>query len=98
MSMLSGNANGSALNSELALTKTKIYEGMNGNGNHLVFAWPSVFSGSTTPTFYVNGLVNNAFTPIKTSYSFTNQYGVTSNYEIWVSNTKYNNSVNIQIT
>ena len=96
-SMLSGNANGSALNSELSLSKTKTYEAINGGGSHLVFAWPSVFPNSTTPTFFVNGMINNAFTSIKTAYSFSNQYGLQTNYEIWVSNTKYNGPVNIQI-
>lgn len=96
-SMLSGNANGSAANSELSLTKTKTYEGINGGGSHLVFAWPSIYPNSTSPTFYVNGMLNNAFTSLKTAYSFANQYGLSVNYEIWVSNTKYNSPVNIQI-
>lgn len=97
-SMLSGNANGSAVNSELSITKSKTYTNMNGAGSHLVFAWPSVFSGSSTPVFQVNGLLNNAFTPLKSGYIFTNQYGYTASFEVWVSNTPYNNEVNIQIT
>lgn len=97
-SMLSGNANGSAINSELSITKTKTYNNIDGGGNHLVFAWPSIFDGSTNPVFYVNGLINNAFSNIKSSHIFTNQYGYTASYEIWVSNTSYNSPVNIQIT
>lgn len=98
LSMLSGNANGSAANSELSISKSKSYNNMDGSGSHLVFAWPSVFDGATNPIFYVNGLINNAFTNIKTSYIFTNQYGYTASYEVWISNTIYNSPVNIQIT
>lgn len=96
--MLSGNANGSATNNALAIDKSRTLNNMSGGGNHLVFAWPSVFPNSTTPIFTVNGLANSAFTPIKTAYSFTNQYGLTTNYEIWVSNTVQNSPLNIIIS
>jgi hypothetical protein len=96
--MLSGNANGSAVNSSLAVDKSRTLLNMNGGGSHLVFAWPSLFSNSTTPTFTVNNVPNNAFTNLKTNYLFTNQYGLTASYEIWVSNTLQNSPLNIIIS
>jgi hypothetical protein len=82
-------ANGSGLGSELSTTKTKTYNGIDGNGWYLIFAWPSSFAGSYIPSFSVNGLPNTAFTRVRTNSPFVNQYGITSNYEVWVSNTTY---------
>jgi hypothetical protein len=83
--------------SELSITKNKTYNGINGNGKYLIFAWPSSVIGATIPTFYVGGFLVNLFTKIPT-LAFTNQWGETTNYEVWVSNTAYNSPTNIIIS
>lgn len=86
------------LNSQFSLTKNKTYNGFNGSGQYLIFAWPSNIPGSTTPTFTVNGLPSTAFTPIQSSFPFTNFWGFNANYEIWISNTIQNSPLNIIIS
>lgn len=68
---------------ELATTRVKTYNGINAAGNYLVFAWPSTWG---EPTFVINGLINTAFTKVR-SNSFTNGAGGITNYDVWVSNT-----------
>lgn len=69
---------------ELSTTRAKTYNGINGGGNYLVFAFPS---GWGTPVFMVNGLISTAFTMVRNS-PFTNASGATTlNYQVWVSNT-----------
>ena len=82
-------ANGEAFGSQLSTTKTKTYDGIDGNGWYLIFAWPSSVYSSYTPSFSVNGLPNTAFTRVRTNSPLVNQYGITANYEVWVSNTTY---------
>jgi hypothetical protein len=86
------------LNSEFSLIKSKTYNGINGGGNYLIFAWPSSVPGSTLPTFTVNGLPNTAFTSVQSAWSFTNYWGFVSNYEVWISNTIQNSPLNIIIS
>ena len=93
---LSGAGVGSG--SELNTTKNKTYTGINGAGRYLIFAWPSSVTNPSTPSFVVNGLANTAFTRVKTSWPFTNMFGITTNYEVWVSNTAYNSATNIVIS
>ena len=90
-----GVGSGSELN---ANSINKTYNGINGNGNYLVFAWPSSFSNSQTPNFNVNGLPNTAFTRIRNNSPFTNLFGYTTNYEVWISNTLQNSPLNIIIS
>lgn len=94
------DANGQAYGSELSSTKNKTYNGINGNGQYLIFAWPSIVSGSYTPTFTVNGLAQSAFTRIRTNSPFLRTiYGYNGiNYEVWVSNTAQNSPLNIVIS
>lgn len=92
------NGAGVGSGSELSVTKNKTYSGINGNGRYLIFAWPSSVSGALTPTFTVNGLANTAFTRVKTAWAFTNIYNVTTNFEVWVSNTAYNSTANVIIS
>ena len=84
--------------SGLSTTKTKEYSGIDGGGDYLIFAWPSSFSGSTTPNFKVNGLPNTAFTNVKTSWSFMNQFNFVNNYEVWISNTIQNSPLFIELS
>lgn len=86
------------LNSQLSTIKSKTYTGINGTGNYLIFAWPSSVSGASTPYFSVNGLPNTAFTRVKTGWPFVNAGGITTNYEVWVSNTAQNSPLNIIIS
>lgn len=81
--------------SQLSTTKNKTYNGINAAGEHLIFAWPSSVSGATTPIFTVNGLPNTAFTRVRTDSAFTNQFGFTTNYEVWVSNTLQNSPISL---
>lgn len=83
---------------ELATNISKTYNGINGDGDYLVFAWPSSFSNSQTPQFLVNGLPNTAFTRIRNNSPFVNQFGYTTNYEVWISNTLQNSPLNIVIS
>jgi hypothetical protein len=82
---------------KLSTSKSNKYENINGGGNHLIFAWPSCLSGSTTPKFYVNGYLSTAFTRVRTSSPFSNQYDFITNYEVWVSNTLQNSPLDIEI-
>lgn len=84
--------------SDLSTTKNRTYTNINGGGKHLIFAWPSLVSGATTPTFNVNGLPNSAFTRVRTASPFTNDHGYTANYEVWVSNTAQNSPLTIIIS
>jgi len=82
---------------KLSTTKNYIYNDIDGAGNHLIFAWPSSVNNATLPRFYVNGFFSTAFTRVRTASPLTNQYGFTTNYEVWVSNTIQNSPLNIEI-
>ena len=93
------NANGQLYGSELSATKAKYYEGIDAQGNYLVFAWPSTVSGAITPVFRVNGTINTAFTNVRTGSPMVNTYGFSgTDYEVWVSNTRYFSPVDIEIS
>jgi hypothetical protein len=83
---------------ELTVTKNRTYNGIDGGGRYLIFAWPSVLPGANSPSFTVNGLPNTAFTRVRTSSPFVNSFGFTTNYEVWVSNTLQNSPLNIVIS
>lgn len=85
-----------ALTSELSTTKSKTYTGIDGGGKHLIFAFPSSFG---TPSFSVNGLPNTAFTKVKSSFAFVNEYSFSGTlYDVWVSNTAQGSPLNIIIS
>jgi hypothetical protein len=83
---------------QLATSKSRTYTNINGSGNYLIFAWPTSVSGSLAPIFNVNGLPNSAFTRVRNNWSFSNQFGLTASYEVWISNTKQNSPLNITIS
>lgn len=89
---------GSAPGQVLSNTKARIINNINGNGEYLIFAWPSLVSNPYLPIFTVNGLQNTAFTKVKTNWAFTNAFGFVTNYEVWVSNTRQNSAVNVVIS
>lgn len=95
-SMTGANANGQVFGNELSTTKSKTYTGINGSGNHLVFAFPSAFG---TPVFSVNGNPNSAFTKVKSSFYFLNeQIWSGTLYDVWISNTAQGSPLNIIIS
>jgi hypothetical protein len=75
--------------SELSTTRAKTYNGINGGGNYLVFAFPSSWG---TPVFKVYGLTNSAFTKVRDNV-FINASGGSTTYQVWISNTTYNSAV-----
>lgn len=86
------------LSSQLSTTKNKSYSQIGGGGNYLVFAWPSSVSGATTPSFTVGGFSSNAFTRIRTAQPFVNQYGFTTNFEVWITNTVQNSALDVIVS
>ena len=78
--------------SELSTTRVQTRNGINGGGNYLAFAWPTSFG---TPAFVINGLPNTAFTKVQGPYTFTNQYGYTASYDVWMSNTAQNSPITL---
>jgi hypothetical protein len=82
-------------NSILSTTLSSTYSNFGGDGNYLCFAWPHSFG---QPDFLVNGLVNNAFSNVKSNFKLVNQYGFDGvDYDVWISNIEYNSPVNIVI-
>ena len=93
IAMTGANANSQLYGNELATSLSKTYSGINGSGNHLVFAFPTAFG---TPNFTVNGLPNTAFTKVRSNLAFTNELGFSgTNYDVWVTNTLQNSPLNI---
>ncbi len=83
----------------LTTSKNRTFYDIDGNGDYLIFAWPSNVSGALTPTFTVNGLPNTAFTRVRTSSPLSNYFGFSgTNYEVWVSNTQQFSPLNITIS
>lgn len=78
----------------LAKVKNKSYPNINGAGGYLLFAWPSSVPNAITPAFSVNGLTSTGFSRLLTGFSFINTYGITTNYEVWISNTAQNSPLN----
>ena len=76
----------------LSTTLVANYDGINGSGQYLVFAWPTSFG---TPTFKVNGMINTAFTKVNSSYAFSNAYSYVANYDVWMSNTVQNSPITL---
>jgi len=85
-------ATGAGVGSGKALSTSRAgtYNGINGAGQYLVFAWPSSYGA---PSFTVNGLPNTAFTKIGSGVSHTNMYGYVVNYDVWISNTAQNSPI-----
>ena len=85
-------ADGASVGTGKTLTGTKAgsYNGINGAGQYLVFAWPSSYG---TPTFTINGLPNTAWTKIGSSISFTNMFSYVTTYDVWISNTAQNSPI-----
>lgn len=85
---LSGAGIGSG--SELKSTFVSNYDGINAGGNFLAFSWPTSYG---TPIFLVNSVVSTAFTKVNSNWLFTNSYGYTASYDVWISDTKQNSPI-----
>ena len=73
-------------------TRAGSYNGINGAGQYLVFAWPSSYG---TPTFTIGNLPNTAWTKIGSSISFTNMHSYVNTYDVWISNTAQNSPISL---
>jgi hypothetical protein len=73
----------------LDTNRQKTFNGINGAGNYLVFAFPQSWG---TPSFKVNGLSSTAFTKVRND-AFVNQNGYSEPYQVWVSNTQQNSAI-----
>ena len=81
--------------SQLSTTIVKNYDGINGFGGHLTFAWPTSYG---TPSFLVNGAISNAYTKVNSSFGLTNSFGYNTTYDVWKSDTIQNSPIeNFQI-
>ena len=87
--ILALNGAGFGTGNELSQTKNKTFTNINGAGKYLIFAWPSSVTNALSPVFTVNNL---------TSTAFTNSYGFTTKYEVWISNTLQNSPATIIIS
>jgi len=77
-------------------TSGRTYAGINGSGEYLVFAHPTIFG--SVATFTVNGLSSNAFTKVRSDSTFSNEFGFTGlRYDVYVSNTAQNSPLDIII-
>lgn len=99
LSLNGAGANGLMYGSELTVSKEKIYKDIDGQGEYLIFAWPSTVPGATGPVFRVNGNINTAFSNVRTSSPLVNSFGFSgTDYEVWISNTRYYSPVDIEIS
>ena len=98
LSLNGAGANGLMYGNELSVTKAKIYKDIDGQGQYLLFAWPSTVPDATSPVFRVNGNISTAFSNVRTASPMANVYGFSgTDYEVWVSNTRYFSPVDIEI-
>ena len=98
LSLTGAGANGVLYGEEFSVSKSKTYKSINGTGQYLIFAWPSTVPQATSPIFKVNGVINTAFTRVRTSSPFVNSQGFSgTDYEVWVTNTAYHSPVDVEI-
>lgn len=67
-----------------------IFDGIDGGGDYLIFAFPTSFGSAI---FISGGLEVNAYTKIRSNSPFTNHLGETINYDVWVGDTRQNSSI-----
>ena len=73
----------------ITTTRVKNFNGINGAGQYLIFAFPSSWG---TPTFVVNGLTSTAFTMVRNN-TFFNLSGGSTSYQVWISNDLMNSPI-----
>jgi hypothetical protein len=89
------NGAGSGSGSELAVSYVKTYSNINGGGNFLVFAHPTVFGAS--PRFTFNTLELSSMTKIRSNDDFVTETGIVVKYDVWIKNTADNSPATITI-
>jgi hypothetical protein len=79
----------------LATSYVKNYNGMDGGGQYIIFAFPTIFTTTAgrDPVFKINGAPNTAFTKVKSGSAFVTDTGLIVNYDVWVSNTAQNSPI-----
>lgn len=76
---------------ELATSRVQTRNGIDGQGQYLVFAWPSSFG---EPSFVINGLSQfGTYTKVNNNFSVTNSFGYSANYNVYMSNTAQNSPI-----
>jgi hypothetical protein len=84
-------------NKELSISIEKYFNDIEGAGNHIILAWPSNLPSALSPEFYINGMLSNSFTRVRTLSPLVNSYGYVTRYEVWVSNTVQHSYIDIQV-
>jgi hypothetical protein len=62
-------------------------------GSYFVYAAPVVFDELIGDGFVVNGLQSNAYTKVRATSSFSNEYAYNTPYNVWVSNYALGDSI-----
>lgn len=91
------NAIRSLSNKELIINIEKLYNNVEGDGKHIIIAWPSNLTSALNPEFYINGMLSNSFTRVRNVSPLVNSFGYITKYEVWVSNTVQHSYLDIQI-
>lgn len=84
-------------NKELTISIEKYFNDIEGLGNHIIIAWPSNLPSALNPEFYINGMLSNSFTRVRTLSPLVNSNGYVTRYEVWVSNTVQHSYIDIQV-
>lgn len=84
-------------NKELSISTQKYFNDIEGAGNHIILAWPSNLPGGLSPEFYINGMLSNPFTRVRTLSPLVNSYGYITKYEVWVSNTIQHSYLDVEV-
>ena len=72
--------------SDLVTSYSKTYTDIDGGGQYLVFAHPTVFGAK--PKFLYNGLNSVAFTKVRSNDDFVTDTGLVVKYDVWIRNTQ----------
>lgn len=89
--------NGASVSPGWSLTNSyvKNLNSINGAGQYIIIAFPTIFSSGRDPVFKVNGAPNSAFTKVRTNSPLSTEFGLTINYDVWVSNTAQNAAIDV---
>ena len=79
-------------NAEFASGIARFFNGIDGAGQYLCWAFPSSWG---TPKFIINTREVNAFTKINSNFPYINIYGYREDYDVWVTNTAQNASIDL---
>jgi len=60
-----------------------------GTGSYFIYAHPSIYGELPQQGFYTMNMFSTDFTKIKDAYTFSNEFSYNTPYDIWISNTSY---------